>query len=164
LCRAWRARVRDSTAESRRHLALLTPVGLTRWKGPSVKGLLPSAGPARGHESMTANWTGSSNNALWVCVLCQTYSKSTGASSKLDVQRNAWRKPTYQSLRCGLAQSKHAFCSAKLGCVLTCPARMSTHGKTHVLSQRCKSTLKLNSTTMPSVSYDAADAECAGFT
>ncbi len=47
LCRAWRARVRDSTAESRRHLALLMPVGLTRWKGPSVKGLLPSPGPAR---------------------------------------------------------------------------------------------------------------------
>lgn len=70
LCRAWRARVRDSTAESRRHLALLTPVGLTRWKGPSVKGLLPSPGPARWHESMTENWTSSSNSALWLCIFC----------------------------------------------------------------------------------------------
>ncbi len=47
LFRAWRASVRDSTAESRRHLALMMPVGLMRWKGPSVKGLLLCTGPAK---------------------------------------------------------------------------------------------------------------------
>jgi len=109
---------------------------------------------------MTANWTSSSNCAL--CVLRQTYGESTGASSKLDVRRSmhyAWRKPTYQILRYGVAQSKQAFCSAKLGGVLTCPARMCSHDKTPVLSQPCKFTLKPNTTL-----DNAADAERTSFT